>query len=121
MNVEELREQCLAIKGSTESLPFIHHNVLVFKVMGKIFCMVPLEPANGVFTADMKCNPERSLELREKYAGISHGHHPKSLQRNRIILESDVPVELILELIEHSVQEVLQTLSKTKRKFYEEI
>lgn len=39
MNIEELRDYCMSVKGSTESLPFLKHNVLVFKVMEKMICL----------------------------------------------------------------------------------
>ncbi len=98
MNIEEFREYCLSVKGATESLPFLHHNILVFKVMGKMFAYIPLEPKDSIFKADLKCNPEKSLELREKYSGITHTDF-KTLLWNLVTLESDVPDDLIKELI----------------------
>ena len=117
MNIEEFREYCLSIKGSTESLPFLKHNVLVFKVMGKMFAYIPLEPKDGVFRADLKCHPDRSVELRERYDGITKTDF-KTLLWNLVTLESDVPDELIRELIRHSVEEVIKKLPKKKREEY---
>lgn len=34
MNIEELREYCISVKGASESFPF-DESTLVFKVMGK--------------------------------------------------------------------------------------
>lgn len=121
MNIEELREHCLTVKGATESLPFLHHNIIVFKVMSKIFAMAPLEPKDGIFWVDLKCNPEYSEKLRESYAGINAGHVKTTMLWNRIILESDVPDRLIGELITHSVEEVLKNLSKTKKQEYKKL
>ena len=42
MNVEEIRDFCLSLKGVTESFPF-DETTLVFKVMGKIFCLMNLD------------------------------------------------------------------------------
>ena len=117
MNIEEFREYCLSIRGSTESLPFLNHNVLVFKVMDKMFTYIPLEPKDGVFKADLKCNPEKSVELREKYHGISATDF-KTLLWNLVTLESDVPDELIKELIRHSAEEVIKKLPKKKQEEY---
>ena len=117
MNIEEFREYCLSIKGSTESLPFLKHNVLVFKVMGKMFAYIPLEPKDGVFRADLKCHPDRSVELRERYDGITKTDFNTWLW-NLVTLESDVPDELIKELIRHSVDEVIKKLPKKKREEY---
>jgi len=118
MNIEQFREHCLAIKGATESAPFLGHNVLVFKVMDKMFCMLPLEVKDGVYRADMKCDPDLTLELREKYLGIGPGHVPSTLLWHRITLDSDVPDKLIIELIRHSVDEVIKKLSKAKQAQY---
>jgi len=117
MNVEEFREYCLSIKGCTESTPFLDRSILVFKVMNKMFVYIPLEPKDGVFKADMKCNPDKSVELREKYNGITKTDF-KTLLWNLVTLDSDVPDELIKELINHSVEEVIKKLPKSKREEY---
>jgi predicted DNA-binding protein (MmcQ/YjbR family) len=117
MNIEEFRECCLSIKGSSESLPFIGHNVLVFKVMDKMFAYIPLEPKDGIFKADLKCDPERSVELREKYYGITETDFKTPLW-NLVALDSDVPDDLIKELVQHSVDEVIKKLPKRKREEY---
>lgn len=118
MNVEEFREHCLAVKGATESLPFLHHNILVFKVMDKMFCMTPVETKDGLFWADLKCDPVRSVELRERYSGITAGHVKSTYLWNRVFLDSDVPDDLIIELIRHSVAQVVEKLPKAKREEY---
>lgn len=117
MNIEEFREYCLSVKGSTESLPFLKHNVLVFKVMDKMFAYIPLEPSSGVFKANLKCDPEKSIELREKYTGITETDFKTPLW-NLVALDSDVPDDLIKELILHSVDEVIKKLPKRKREEY---
>jgi predicted DNA-binding protein (MmcQ/YjbR family) len=117
MNIEEFRQHCLSIKGTAESLPFFNHNVLVFKVMDKMFAYIPLEPKDGVFRADLKCNPEKSMELREKYNGISETDFKTPLW-NLVTLESDVPNDLIIELIKHSAEEVIKKLPKRKQEEY---
>lgn len=117
MNIEQLRECCLGIKGSTESLPFLGHNVLVFKVMGKMFAYIALEPKDGIFSVNLKCDPDKSIELRENYQGITTTDF-KTLLWNLVTLDSDVPEELIEQLIQHSVDEVVRKLPKKKREEY---
>ena len=114
MNIEELRDYCLSVKGATESFPF-DETTLVFKIMGKMFAYIGLNPKDGQFKVDMKCDPEKSSELREKYEGIRHGTHTHGLLWNTVCLTSDVPDKLIKELIEHSVEEVIQKLPKKKQ------
>ena len=117
MNIEEFREHCLSIKGSMESLPFINPNILAFKVMDKMFAYIPLNPKDGVFKADLKCNPDKSIELREKYNGITKTDFD-TLMWNLVTLDSDVPDELIKELINHSAEEVIKKLPKKKQEEY---
>ncbi|GHT07615.1 hypothetical protein FACS189432_01590 [Bacteroidia bacterium] len=117
MNIEELRDNCLAIKGSAESTPFIDQNVLVFKIMEKMFAYIPLAPKDGRFRVYLKCNPDRSVELREQYCGITDSEW-SSLLWNKVHLESDVPDKLIAELIIHSADEVIKKLPKKKQEEY---
>ncbi|MDL2256255.1 MmcQ/YjbR family DNA-binding protein [Parabacteroides sp. OttesenSCG-928-K15] len=118
MNIEEFRDHCMAVRGATESTPFRGNDVVVFKVMDKMFCMLPLEPKDGIYKADLKCDPEYTLELREKYEGIGPGHVKSTLLWHRIVLESDVSDKLIVQLIRHSVEEVIRHLPKKKQEEY---
>jgi predicted DNA-binding protein (MmcQ/YjbR family) len=117
MNIEEAREACLSIKGTAETFPF-GDDVLVYKVMDKMFAYMGLDPKDGEFWLNMKCDPERAIELREYYSGIIPGYHSNKKHWNTIVLESDVPDALIVELIQHSVDEVIKKLPKVKQAEY---
>ncbi len=108
----------MAVPGAEESFPFWDDDLLVFKVMGKMFCIVSLAPKDGVYRPYMKCDPERSLELRERYDGVQPGHY-KTLMWNAVALGSDVPDELVTELIRHSVEQVIAKLPRRLREEYE--
>ena len=93
MNIEEFRSYCLAKKGVTESFPFDEHT-LVFKVMGKMFALSGLEriPAE----VNLKCDPERSAQLREEYDGSIQGaFHMNKLLWNSVVIgrETNTKVE----------------------------
>ncbi|MDR1003402.1 MAG: MmcQ/YjbR family DNA-binding protein [Prevotellaceae bacterium] len=118
MNIESFRDHCIGIKGATESFPFIDPNVLVFKVMGKMFAYIDIAPKDGVFRACMKCDPERSVALRAEYAGVTSGIHTPHAAWNAVYLESDVPDTLIAELIKHSADEVISHLPKKRQQAY---
>lgn len=117
MNIEDFREHCLKIKGSIECFPF-DESTLVFKVMDKMFAYMGLDPKDGNFFANMKCNPEWSEELRSKYEGIQPGYHTSKKMWNSVYLKSDVPDQLIIKLIQHSVDEVIAKLPKKKQEEY---
>ena len=115
MNIEEYRDYCLSIEGATECTPFGEYT-LVYKVMGKMFTFAPLRPKDGRFWADMKCDPEKSVELMEAYNDIYFGSYSDKKYWITVNLEGDVPDKLIKELIDHSVEEVIKKLFKKKRK-----
>ena len=117
MDIEEFRKYCLSVKGSVESISLQTHKILVCKVMEKIFVYIMLEPEDGIFKAYLKCDPERSVELREKYNGINPDNF-KTLMWNWVTLESDVPDDLIRELTRHSADEVIKKLPKRKQEEY---
>lgn len=110
MNIEEFREYCIAKKGVTESFPF-DEKTLVFKVMGKMFALSGLEhiPAK----ANLKCDPEWAIELREEYDGlITPGFHMSKKHWNTVELEMNIPYKLVLEMIDHSYNLVIKGLTK---------
>ncbi|WP_347373276.1 MmcQ/YjbR family DNA-binding protein [Aequorivita sp. Q41] len=110
MNIEEFREYCISKKGVTESFPF-DEKTLVFKVMGKMFALTSLE--RHPVAANLKCDPERAIELRETFDGlIIPGYHMSKVHWNTIALETNLPHELIIELIDHSYNLVVKSLTK---------
>lgn len=118
MNIEELRNHCLAIKNAEECTPF-GEDVIVYKIMGKMFAFFPLNPKNNEHFVVMKCAPEKTVELREKYEGITKGYYAgNNLMWNSVYIQKDVPDKLIIELIEHSVTEVVKKLPKNKQNLF---
>ena len=110
MHIEDFRNYCLSKKGVTESFPFDEHT-LVFKVMGKMFAVCGLERIPS--QVNLKCNPERSVELRTTYDGlIIPGWHMSKLHWNTVIIESNLSPKLITELIDHSYDLVVAKLTK---------
>lgn len=118
MNIQQLYEFCLSKKGVTEHFPF-DEDTLVFKVGGKMFCLTSLrEWEKGNPSLNLKCNPERALELREQYEAIKPGYHMSKVHWNTVAVNSDVSQKLLIELINHSYDLVFSSLTK---KLQEEI
>lgn len=109
MNIEEFREYCLAMKGVEEAFPF-GEETLVFKVMGKMFALAGLDEAE--FTANLKCDPARAIELREEHPEIRPGWHMNKQHWNTVEFETGLPDELLRELIDHSYELVVDGLPK---------
>lgn len=111
MNIEEYREYCIAKKAVTESFPF-DNNTLVFKVAGKMFALTGIDTFSRI---NLKCDPERAIELRETYQGVEPGYHMNKTLWNSIYLEKDVPDALVYELIDHSYELIVASLTNKAR------
>ncbi len=109
MDIEQYRSYCLSKKGSTESFPF-NEDTLVFKVMGKIFAICGLE--RFPHEVNMKCDPDRAIELREKYESIKPGYHMNKSHWNTVALSGGVKHDILINLIDHSYDLVVAGLTK---------
>ena len=115
MNIEEFRDYCLAKKGVTEEFPF-GEDTLVFKVMGKMFALTGLD--GELFTANLKCDPDRAIELRERHPQIIPGYHMNKKHWNTVEMETGLDDDLLFDLIDHSYALVVE---KMPRKLREEL
>ena len=112
MYVDELREYCMSFARTTESFPFDEHT-LVFKVQGKMFALIPLE--RQPTQINLKCDPERSEELREAHPDqIYPGYHMSKKHWNTVQTEELDP-KLVMELIKHSYELVVKGLPRSLR------
>lgn len=109
MNIEELREYCLSKKGVTEHFPF-DEVTLVFKVLGKMFALTGLERTPP--QVNVKCDPEKAIELREEYDGLIYGGYHMNKRLWNTIEYSTLPADFIKEQIDHSYDLVVAKLPK---------
>lgn len=112
MNIETLREYCLAKKAVTESFPF-GEDVLVFKVMSKMFLLIPLTESPLQF--NVKCEPGKAIELREAYDSVRPGYHMNKKHWNTVIANGSLSDALLTEMIDDSFDLVVQSLPKKER------
>lgn len=112
MDLETLRNYCLSKPGTSEGLPF-DNDTLVFKVMGKMFALTGLEQEG--LQVNLKCDPERSIELRELYAEIRPGYHMNKKHWNTVDFSGSLKVSTLKELIDHSYECVVRGLSKKEK------
>lgn len=99
MNIESLREYCLSKPGAEETLPF-GPDTLVFKVGGKAFLLVGLDAEDLRF--NVKCDPDKALELRDEYSCVLPGYHMNKKHWNTIVVDGSVSNALLKEWIDHS-------------------
>ena len=112
MNIEEYRIYCLSKPGTNESFPF-DENVLVFKVMGKMFALTNVNAES--FTINLKCDPERAIALRDEYEEVQPGYHMSKKHWNTLDMEGLLPAKLKLDLIDHSYELIVKSLTKAQK------
>lgn len=108
MDLETLRNYCLAKPGTSEDFPF-GEETLVFKVGSKAFLLTDVDT---VETINLKCDPEKAIELRESYEDIIPGYHMNKKHWNTVSLKGRLPDKLVYELIDHSYEMVMKGMSK---------
>ncbi|WP_455498720.1 MmcQ/YjbR family DNA-binding protein [Coprobacter sp.] len=111
MDIEQLREFCLSLPNTTECFPF-DETTLVFKVAGKMFLYTSLEADHH--WANVKCDPDLAIELREQYSYITPGYHANKKYWNTIVYDR-AKDEHMRKWILHSYTEVLKKMPKAKR------
>lgn len=112
MNVEEFRNYCLSKIGVTEHFPF-DETTLVFKVMDKMFALTDTEDD---FKINIKCDPEKAIELREKYPErVLPGYHMNKNLWNTVIIDGLISDKVIYKWIDRSYDLIVGKLPKIKR------
>jgi predicted DNA-binding protein (MmcQ/YjbR family) len=111
MNFESFRNYCLAKKKVSESLPF-DQKTLVFKVVNKIFALADMDDFVSV---NLKCDPDRAMELRESFSAIKPGYHMNKKHWNTVMFNENLDNSLLYELIDLSYDLVVASLPKNVR------
>ena len=111
MNIDELREYCLAFPGATEDIKWGAD--LCFSVGEKMFCVTGIEEKAGGMS--FKCTPERFDELIER-PGIEPAAYVARYKWVHVKDRDALPKKELKELIAQSYQLVFDKLPpKIKR------
>lgn len=98
MDIENLRDYCINLPDVSESFPF-DETTLVFKVKGKMFLLTDLVDQ---FAMTVKCDAEKALELREKYAAVMPGYHMNKKYWNTVHIDGMISDKILIEWINES-------------------
>lgn len=112
MNVDTFREHCLKKPGVKEDFPFGPEHI-VFKVGGKMFALLAFEEIPP--TANLKCDPDLALELRDRYEHVRPGYHMNKKHWNTVVISGAIPEDELRGMIDHSYQLVVRALPKATR------
>ena len=110
MNIDWVRRYCMSMPHATESVQW--GDDLVFKIGGKMFAVVVLEPAEVWLS--FKCSPEEFAELIER-PGIIPA--PYSARYHWVALETEdaLTAAELKRLLRSSYDLVVEKLSKKAR------
>lgn len=115
MDIQQLYDYCLSKKGVTEHFPF-DEDTLVFKVMGKMFCLASLhEWEKGNPAVNVKCDPDYAEELRAEFESVQPGYHSNKKHWNTVYVNREIPDKKIIHFIHHSYELVVSKLPKKER------
>ena len=108
MNIEEYRDYCISKKGVIEGFPF-NENTLVFKVMNKLFALTNIDKFDFI---NLKCSPEKAIDIREVYPGVTGAFHMNKAHWNSVSTKGDINDELIYQWIDDSYDLIVSSLPK---------
>jgi predicted DNA-binding protein (MmcQ/YjbR family) len=117
MNIESYRAYCLTKKGVTEEFPF-GEDILVYKVMGKMFALTDLEKFESI---NLKVDPEVGEELREKYSSVQPGYHMNKKHWVTVLMDGSISDKLIRQWTDSSYDLVVSGLTKSQKSALESI
>ena len=112
MNIEELRNFCLSLKGAEESMPF-DDKTLVFSVKGKMFCATDINTYEFV---NLKCDPDKAIQLREQYNEEIEGYYMNKTHWNSVKTKGKITDKQFQEWIKDSYDLVVLALPKKIQK-----
>ncbi len=118
MNLSFIQDYCMAKKGVEETLPF-GPDTLVYKVMGKAFLLTGIN--DEVDSFNVKCDPDKAVELREQYESIQPGYHMNKKHWNTVMMNGSLSLKLIKECIDDSYNLVVSAFTKKDRLIWENL
>lgn len=114
MNVEELREYCLSLPAAKENAPWSEQQyamLVTFTVGDKWFCLLDLDKK----FIDVKCAPETIEEMLQRYEGAFEAWHMDKRHWLGVRLDSDVPDDVIRQLLSDGYHRIADKLTKKVR------
>ncbi len=101
MNHKSVEDYVLSMQGATLDYPF-GKEVAVYKVNDKMFALI--QEGSDPVRISLKCDPQLSTLLREKYETVMPGYHLNKKHWNTIILSGQLPWDEVQDLIRLSYQ-----------------
>jgi predicted DNA-binding protein (MmcQ/YjbR family) len=101
MDHKTVEDYILSMPQAKLDYPF-GKDVAVYKVNDKMFALIG--ESSKPLRLSLKCDPQLSTVLREKYESVMPGYHLNKKHWNTIVLSGQLSWEEIQDLIRHSYQ-----------------
>jgi len=99
MDHKSVEDYILSMPNAVRDYPF-GEGVAVYKVADKMFALIA--EGKAPVQLSLKCDPQLSVILRDKYDEVMPGYHLNKKHWNTIIVSGQLPKEEIKGLIVHS-------------------
>lgn len=113
MSLKTIEKYLLSKKQATLSTPF-GPDVNTYKIMDKMFALTGTR--NDAPQINLKCDPVDGEFLRSQYSSIIPGYHMNKKHWITVILDGDVPEEMLFSLIDQSYDLIVENLPKAAKK-----
>ena len=115
MNIEELRDYCLAMEGVTEKTPFgkfarRYDSLLVLYVLDHMFCMVDMDDFTSV---SFRSTDEEIERITERYSAVTTPVNKAMKFWLRVNLNEDMPDRMIYSCVRRAYEIIRDKYSKT--------
>ena len=117
MNREQVKHYLMSRKASEETFPF-GAEVAVFKVLDKMFALLPIDDPLSV---SLKCDPEFAEVLRDTYDAVQPGYHLSKRHWNTVTIDGSIPDDEIEEMIDASYRLVVEKMTKKDQRKLDEM
>lgn len=114
LSIDDLREMCSALPRVTSDFPF-DADTLVFRIHGKIFALMSVNPRGAPPSITLKCEPTFAEMLRSTYDAVTPGYHMNKRHWNTVVVDGTMPPPEIEDMIDHAYRQVLKSLPKSIR------
>lgn len=113
MNRQELIAYIMSKAQTAETFPF-GADVAVYKVMDKMFALVPVDDKS--VSVSLKCDPDFAEILRQTYEAVTPGYHLNKRHWNTVQLDGSIPDDEIEEMVDSSYRLIVKKLPKKDQK-----
>lgn len=106
--MHQLINHCEQKPGAQRDYPF-GPEPLVMKVAGKMFALISFD------SISLKCNPVIAQNLREQHTAVQPGYHLNKKHWNTVTVDGTLSELELQEMIDHSYELVVASLTKLAR------